>query len=333
MLGLALLVAVGLGSWATLSEGRIQAEGWRTLVVGGVTRGSVYAIIAIGYTLVYGILFMINFAHGEVMMVGAFSTLFVADALDRSGFFSSSPVLSIAILFASSMLISALVALALERVAYRPLRAAPRLVTLITAIGASLFLQYSFLGFFGPSSVAYPELGILQGDVFGGFMTRKQMVVIAGAALLLVAVQVFIRRTRTGRAMRAVGEDRETASLMGIDVDRVVVATFLLSGLLAGAAGILFVFIFNQVRFFMGFVPGIKAFTAAVLGGVGNVLGAAVGGLLLGVIESVGPTLFLSGTGVPSPNQLQPIVAFGVLVVVLIFRPEGILGASKDATR
>jgi branched-chain amino acid transport system permease protein len=120
---------------------------------------------------------------------------------------------------------------------------------------------------------------------------------------------------------------------MGIDVERVVVATFLLSGLLAGAAGILFVFIFNQVRFFMGFVPGIKAFTAAVLGGIGNVLGAAVGGLLLGVIESVGPTLFLSGTDVPSPNQLQPVVAFGVLVVVLIFRPEGILGASDEATR
>jgi branched-chain amino acid transport system permease protein len=330
-LGLALLVAIGLGSWATLSEGRIQAEGWRTLVVGGVTRGSVYAIIAIGYTLVYGILFMINFAHGEVMMAGAFSTLFVAQALNRGGLFDSSPVLSIAILFASSMLISALVALVVERVAYRPLRAAPRLVTLITAIGASLFLQYSFLGLFGPSSVAYPELGILQGDVFGGFMTRKQMVVIVGAALLLVAVQVFIRRTRTGRAIRAVGEDREIASLMGIDVDRVVVATFALSGLLAGAAGILFVFIFNQVRFFMGFVPGIKAFTAAVLGGIGNVLGAAVGGLLLGVIESVGPTLFLSGTGVPSPNQLQPVVAFGVLVIVLIFRPEGILGASEDA--
>ena len=295
-----------------------------------MTRGSVYAIIAVGYTLVYGILFMINFAHGEVMMAGAFSTLFVAQALDGSGLFDSSPVLSIAILFASSMLISTLVALVLERVAYRPLRGAPRLVTLITAIGASLFIQYTFLGLFGASSIAYPEIELLRGDVFAGFMSRKQMIVIVGAAILMIALHLFIGRTKAGRAMRAVGEDRETASLMGIDVDRVVVTTFALSGLLAGAAGLLFVFIFNQVRFFMGVVPGIKAFTAAVLGGIGNIVGAAVGGLLLGVIESVGPILFLSGADVPSPNQLQPVIAFGVLVLVLIFRPGGILGASAD---
>ncbi len=332
-LAIAVVVAIGLGSWSTLSEGRIQAEGWRYLIVGGLARGSVYAIIAVGYTLVYGILFMINFAHGEVMMAGAFSTLFVAQALDESGLFDSSPVLSIAIMFASSMLISTLVAVALERIAYRPLRGAPRLVTLITAIGASLFIQYTFFGLFGASSIAYPEIELLQGGVLAGFMSRKQMIVIVGAAILMIALYLFIGRTKAGRAMRAVGEDRETASLMGIDVDRVVVRTFALSGLLAGAAGLLFVFIFNQVRFFMGVVPGIKAFTAAVLGGIGNVVGAAVGGLLLGVIESVGPILFLSGVDVPSPNQLQPVIAFGVLVLVLIFRPVGILGSSEEASR
>jgi branched-chain amino acid transport system permease protein len=327
-LAVSIVGALVAGSWATLAEGRIHAEGWRTLIVGGVTRGSTYALLAVGYTLVYGILFMINFAHGEVFMAGAFSTLFVAEALDRSGLLSSSPILTMTVLFASSMLISMGVALVLERVAYRPLRGAPRLIPLITSIGASLFLQYTFLGLFGPSSVAYPEIEILAGEVFGGLMTRKQLVVILGALILMVGLQWFIRSTKTGRAMRAVGEDRETAALMGIDVDRVIVRTFAISGLLAGAAGLLFVFVFNQVRFYMGIVPGIKAFTAAVLGGIGNVLGAAIGGLFVGLLESVGPILFLSGSGIPSPNQLQPLVAFGVLVCVLIFKPTGILGSS-----
>ena len=326
-LAVALAVAIGLGAWATLAEGRIQAEGWRTLMIGGVARGSVYAIIAVGYTLVYGILFLINFAHGEVFMAGAFSTLFVAQGLERTGFLNSRPIVSIAILFASSMLISMLVALALERVAYRPLASAPRLILLITAIGSSFFLQYTFLGLFGPSSVAYPDIDLLKGDALGGLMSRKQMIVMVAALILMLGLHLFIQQTKMGRAMRAVGEDREAASLMGIDIDRVVVSTFAISGLLAGAAGILFVFLFNQVRFFMGIAPGIKAFTAAVLGGIGNVLGAAVGGLILGVAESLGPILLLSGVDVPSPNQLQPVVAFGILVLVLIFRPNGILGS------
>jgi branched-chain amino acid transport system permease protein len=181
--------------------------------------------------------------------------------------------------------------------------------------------------------VAYPTIDALVGNVsiFGVLMTKKQLIVILGALILMLGLFYFITRTKTGRAMRAVGEDREIASLMGIDVDRVIVTTFAIGGLLAGAAGILFVFIFNQVNFFMGFVPGIKAFTAAVLGGIGNVLGAAIGGLFLGVIESVGPNLFLLGANVPSPNQLQPVIAFGVLVIVLIFRPGGIFGSSEEA--
>jgi len=333
VLAVVLVLSIGAGSWSTLSEGRIGGEGWRTLIVGGVARGSVYAIIAVGYTLVYGILFMINFAHGEVFMAGAFSTLFVAKALDENGLLDSAPVLSVAILFASSMTISMLVAITLERVAYRPLRGAPRLIPLITAIGASLFLQNTFLGLYGGSSVAYPDIDALAGNVsvFGLLMTKKQLIVILGALFLMVSLFFFITRTKAGRAMRAVGEDREIASLMGIDVDRVIVTTFAIGGMLAGAAGILFVFVFNQVNFFMGFVPGIKAFTAAVLGGIGNVMGAALGGLFLGVIESVGPNLFLLGADVPSPNQLQPVIAFGVLVIVLIFRPGGILGSSEEA--
>jgi branched-chain amino acid transport system permease protein len=326
------LGAMALGSLATLSEGRLDAQDWRSLVVGGVARGSAYAVIAVGYTLVYGVLFMINFAHGEVFMAGAFSTLFVARTLSRTGILNAEPVLSIGILFASSMTISMVVSVILERVAYRPLRNSPRLILLITSIGASLFLQGTFFGFFGPSSVAYPEFDILQGTLFGGFITVKQLLVVVGAVVLMVGLQVFIQRTRTGRAMRAVGEDREIAALMGIDVDRVIVITFAISGALAGAAGILFVFLFNQVRFFMGTLPGIKAFTAAILGGIGSVIGAGLGGLILGVIENVGPVLFLSGSSVPAPNQLQPVITFGILVLVLIFRPGGILAPADQST-
>jgi branched-chain amino acid transport system permease protein len=291
-------------------------------VVNGVARGSVYALIAMGYTLVYGILFMINFAHGEVFMAGAFSTLFVARTLDRVGFLTTHPIPSIAILFASSMLISMVVALVLERVAYRPLRGAPRLIPLITSIGASLFLQGTFFGLFGPSSVAYPEIEILRGDAVGG-LTRKQLIVIVVAAVLMVALHTFIRRTRTGRSMRAVGEDREIAALMGIDVDRVIVTTFAIGGLLAGAAGILFVFLFNQVRFFMGTLPGIKAFTAAVLGGIGNLRGAMAGGLLLGLVEAYGSAAIGS--------EWKDVIAFVVLVAVLMFRPTGIFGERVGA--
>jgi branched-chain amino acid transport system permease protein len=332
-LSILLVVGVVAGSWATLSEGRLTGADWSTLIVGGVTRGSVYAIIAVGYTLVYGILFLINFAHGEVFMAGAFSTLFVARALDATGFLNEQPILGIGALFLSSMLISMVTAIILERVAYRPLRGAPRLILLITAIGASLFLQNTFRGFFGASSTAYPQINVLEGSVsvFGISVGRAQLVVILGAVVLMIGLFLFIDRTKTGRSMRAVGEDKEIAALMGIDVDRVIVTTFAIGGLLAGAAGILFVFVFNQVNYFMGFVPGIKAFTAAVLGGIGNVLGAGLGGLVLGILESVGPRLFLSGAEIPSPDQLQPVVAFGILVLVLIFRPGGILGSPEEA--
>ncbi|MGH2724414.1 MAG: branched-chain amino acid ABC transporter permease [Actinomycetota bacterium] len=333
VLGMAIVVGAVLGTWATLGEGRIAGEAWVRLLVQGITRGSVYAIIAVGYTLVYGVLFMINFAHGEVFMAGAFSTLFVAQALHETGFLNANPIVAILILFTCSMTVSMSVAILLERIAYRPLRGAPRLIPLITAIGASLFLQNAFRGFFGASSTAYPRIDILQGQVsiFGLGIGRKDVVVIVCAVALMIGLYLFVQRTRTGRSMRAVGEDKEIAALMGINVDRIIVTTFAIGGFLAGAAGILYVFVFNQVNYFMGFFPGIKAFTAAVLGGIGNVLGAGLGGIMLGVLENVGPILFLSGANVPSPSQLQPVVAFGVLVLVLIFRPGGILGSSEEA--
>ncbi|HET9259211.1 MAG TPA: branched-chain amino acid ABC transporter permease [Acidimicrobiia bacterium] len=334
LITLALVISYGVivGTVATLQTGRYTTADWVNLFVAGVARGSVYAIIALGYTLVYGILFIINFAHGEVFMAGTFTTFFIASGLSSTGVLNQYPIPSLILLFLCSALVSMLVAVILERVAYRPLRGAPRLVPLITAIGASLFLQYTFRGFYGAQVNAYPNIDILQGTIsLGGYNVQKsQILVTLGALLLWLALFFVIERTKLGRAMRAVGEDREIAALMGINVDRTIISTFAIGGALAGAAGILFVQLFNSVWFFMGFIPGIKAFTAAVLGGIGSITGAALGGLVLGILEAVGPILFLTGLGIPSPNQLQPIISFGILVLVLIFRPGGFLGAPEE---
>ncbi len=330
LLGLRIAVVVGVawGTWATLSQGLLSGDQWRDLVVFGIAQGSIYALIALGYTLVYGVLLMINFAHGDVFMFGAMTAFFVADSLGRSGFLDANPIVGMAAVLFVAMLSSAVVAIVLERLAYRPLRRAPRLVPLITAIGASLFISNSVRGLYGEQIKAYPQLKILIGkfDLFGIPILKTHLVVIISAVLMMVLLYWFVERTRTGRAMRAISEDKDTAALMGINVDRIISVTFAVGGMLAGAAGVLYALVFNQVHWFMGFLPGIKAFTAAVLGGIGNIIGAMLGGLSLGVLESVGPNLLLSGFGVPSPNQLRDVVAFSVLVLVLIFRPYGILG-------
>jgi branched-chain amino acid transport system permease protein len=331
-LGGGLLLLAAWGAVLTLSQGRITPAAWQSFVIAGIALGSVYALIALGYTLVYGILFMINFAHGEVFMWGAFTGWFMATGLSNTGMMEASPVLAFLLVLATAMLVSMLVAVMLERIAYRPLRGAPRLVPLITAIGASLFLQYTARGFYGSGVRAYPSFGLFQGNLNIGpiLIAVDSLVVIVAAVALMFGLYFFINRTRTGRAMRAVSEDKDVAAMMGINVDRIIVTTFAIGGLLAGAAGILYTLLFNQVHFFMGFLPGIKAFTAAVLGGIGNVIGAALGGLLLGILEQVGPNLFLSGYNIPSPNQLQDVIAFTVLVLVLIFRPEGLLGRKES---
>ncbi|MGI8999633.1 MAG: branched-chain amino acid ABC transporter permease [Candidatus Limnocylindria bacterium] len=326
------LGAMILGSILTLAEGRFTVTQWRDLIINGLALGAVYALIALGYTLVYGILFMINFAHGEVFMAGAFTAYFAADALSDAGLIDSNPILALAMIFAVAMLTSMVIAVLLERIAYRRLRNAPRLVPLITAIGASLFLQYAFRGLYGSGVRSYPNVPLLDGtyDIFGIPVRATQAMVILSAIALMIALWFLINRTRTGRAMRAVSEDRETAALMGIDVNATIVRTFAIGGLLAGAAGVLYALIFSQVFFAMGFIPGIKAFTAAVLGGIGNIAGAMIGGFGLGILEQVGPNLFLSGYGVPGANQLRDGIAFAVLVVVLIIRPTGILGRKES---
>ena len=334
--GLALSGIIVTGSVATLSSGKYTLAQWQDLFIFGLAQGSIYALIALGYTLVYGVLRMINFAHSEVFMSGPYTAYFFARWMFNTGFLQAQPVAGLLIVSAISMFTSMAIALTVERIAYRPLRNAPRLVPLITAIGASFFLQYTFRGLYGSGIDRYPELAILKGSisVIGVRVLVTQALVIVAAALFMAGLYAFVMLSKTGKAMRAVSEDKQTAQLMGIDVDRIITTTFALGGALAGAAGVLYALIFGQVQFYMGFVPGIKAFTAAVLGGIGNVPGAMVGGLFLGVFESVGPSLFLDGLGIPAPNQLKDAIAFTMLVFVLIFRPSGILGerlATKKA--
>lgn len=329
VVGAALLLLIVGGSFLTLEQNKYTAVQWFDLAVFGLAQGSVYALIALGYTLVYGILRMINFAHSEIFMSGAFIGYFAATSMQKSGFMQENPLLGILIIFLVAMTTSTTLAILLERIAYRPLRSAPRLVPLITAIGASYFLQYVFRGLFGTQNRAYPEIEIIRGTVpiSGDFQIQKiQIIVVAAAALMMAFLVLFVQYTKTGKAMRAVSEDKGVAALMGIDVDKIIVNTFALGAALAGAAGVLYCFMFRIVTFYMGFIPGIKAFTAAVLGGIGNPAGAMLGGLFLGIFESLGPTLFLDGLGVPAPYQLKDVIAFTMLVMVLIFRPTGILG-------
>ena len=325
---IAVILIVVVGSVLTLVKGTYTRDQWIDLAIFGLSQGGIYALIALGYTMVYGVLRMINFAHGEIFMSGAFAGYFLATALNRQGMLNANPVLALAIVTLFAMAVSAGVALLVERVAYRPLRQAPRLVPLISAIGASFFLQYTVRGLFGPGVYAYPDIESLQGEwiIFGVGILKRQVVIVVAAFIMMLILYMLVMRTRIGKAVRAVSEDREVAELMGISVDRAIVGTFAIGAAMAGAAGVLYAQIFRQVNFFMGFVPGIKAFTAAVLGGIGNIPGAMLGGLFLGLVESVGPSLFLDGLGIVAPYQLKDAIAFTMLVLVLIFRPSGILG-------
>jgi branched-chain amino acid transport system permease protein len=326
---IAAFVVIVIGIYNSVIAARYTSGQWVTLIFAGLAQGSIYALIALGYTLVYGILLMINFAHGDVYMAGAFTAVFIADSFATSGFLANHPVWAILILIVLAATVSMVLNIVVERVAYRPLRGAPRLVPLITAIGASFTIEYTFRGMYGAEFHAYPTVPALEGVVnLGGYeIPVVQIVVLVAAVILMAGLYFFVERTKIGKAMRAVSEDKEVARLMGIDVDKTITITFAVGGALAGAAGI-FNGLFRPqgVFFFMGFIPGIKAFTAAVLGGIGNIPGAMVGGIFLGVIESVGPNLILEGLGIPAVNQLRDAFAFTLLVVVLIFRPQGIFG-------
>jgi len=326
---IAIIVVVVWGTVSTIRSNPYSMRNWMDLILTGLTQGSLYALIALGYTLVYGVLLMINFAHGEFFMSGVFTaTVFVAIPLNEAGLWNQYPIPCLILVTLVAMATSTGVAVLTERVAYRPLRRAPRLVPLITAIGASFFWQYFFRGLYGSGVTAFPTVEMLTGSwsILGIDVGKTDAVVMVASVILLIGLYIFVMRTKIGKAMRAVSEDKDVAALMGVDVDRVIVITFAVGAALAGAAGILYAMLYRQVNFIMGFYPGLKAFTAAVLGGIGSVPGAALGGLALGMFESVAPNLFLEGLGIPGANQLKDVVAFTMLVLILMFRPQGILG-------
>ena len=331
---LILVVVIG-GTIGTLIKGRYTIEQWFDFVMFGLTIGGIYALIALGYTMVYGILRLINFAHGDITMTGAFSAFFLARHLDRTGFLDAYPLLSMLAIAALAMVVCSVIALAVERICYRPFRHVATLAPLICAIGASFFLQHSFRGLYGSTIRSYPDPEWLKGkiDIAGFGIPLVQPMVIGTALAAMLLLYLVVQKTKMGTAMRAVSEDRDAAAMMGIDVNKVIIFTFILGGCMAGIGGVLYAMVYKQVYFFMGFLPGIKAFSAAVLGGIGNIPGAMVGGFFLGIVESVGPALFLDGIGIKAPYQLRDLIAFTMLVMVLIFRPQGILGERLAAKR
>jgi branched-chain amino acid transport system permease protein len=291
--------------------------------VDGFVRGSIYAVIALGYTLVYGVLQLINFAHSEVFMLGAFGGMLTARGLLPDG--SPSVVQSVGIMAAGLIcgaLAGAAAAFTLERTAYRPLRrrGAPRLAFLISAIGASLFASNLAGKEFGRQNVSLPPVFDYNHEVFSLFgapVRALDLVIVAVGLAMLVFLDQLVEKTRLGRSIRAVAQDAETAGLMGVNVERVIVLTFVIGGLLAGAGGFLYAAKFTA-SYNMGFIPGVKAFAAAVLGGIGNVRGAVLGGLLLGLVESYSVAVI--------DSSYLDVVAFLVLVLVLLLRPSGLLG-------
>ncbi|WP_235022577.1 branched-chain amino acid ABC transporter permease [Amycolatopsis alkalitolerans] len=321
-------------SWIQFDVHGLADQFWNN-TVDGLAQGGIYALIALGYTLVYGVLKLINFAHSEVFIVGTFAAWITFWLLGfRPGADPELPTIQVigflAVAGLAAMAVSGAVAVALERVAYRPLRNrnAPRLVFLITAIGASFAIQQTLKLIFGLNQ--QPQIRLLQPAplfrIFGAVVTNRDIILFVAAVLLWFVADYFVNKTRLGRGIRAVAQDPDTATLMGVNKERVIIVTFLVGGLLAGAAALFYMMKIPQGAIYNGgFLLGIKAFTAAVLGGIGNLRGALLGGFVLGLVENYGQSLF--------GGEWKDIVAFVVLVIVLMFRPTGILGESLGKAR
>jgi branched-chain amino acid transport system permease protein len=294
-------------------------------LVNGLTLGSVYALIALGYSMVYGILKLLNFAHGEVYMIGAFIGYGVLTVSGGPADPMFPIAMLIAFMFLAAMIGSGLLGVVIERFAYRPLRNAPRIAPLISALGVSFFLQNTALLLFSADFRSYGTFQLEDGALFvkgihwGPLnISLIRIIVIVTTAVLMVGLALFVSRTRVGKAMRATAYDREAAAMMGIDVDRVIVVTFFIGSALAGAAGVMVGLVFQRVYHFMGFVAGLKGFTAAVVGGIGSIPGAMLGGLVIGLAES-----FSQGY---ISTRFYHLIVFAILIAVLIVRPTGLLG-------
>jgi len=289
-------------------------------LVNGLSLGAIYALIALGYTMVFGILQLINFAHGDVYMLGAFIGMYTSRAFNLAEHPSLGALLLILL---TSMVGCAIVGYLIERIAYRPLRKSPRINLLITAVGVSLFLQYSGQLVFGADPKFFPQVFAIEGDwSIGELKINPLQVLVFGISIVLMTIlQTIIFKTRVGRAMRATSFSHDTAALMGIPTDRVISFTFMLGSALAGAGGVLVGLIYPKIEPLMGSMPGLKAFVAAVLGGIGNVTGAVVGAVILGLSES-----FLVGYGYPT---FRDALAFALLILILLFKPTGLFGTKR----
>ena len=291
------------------------------LFLGGITRGSIYALIALGYTMVYGILELINFAHGEIYMIGAFTALIAASILTMQGLTGISVLLLamvIAVLYASAY------GFTVEKIAYKPLRQAPRLSPLISAIGMSIFLQNYVMLAQTSDFLPFPDLlmDVELPEAIAEWIAPSEFMIIVTAAVLMICLTLVLKFTKMGKAMRAVAQDREMAMLLGINVNRIISQTFIIGSALAAIGGVLIGSHVGRINFYIGFAAGIKAFTAAVLGGIGSIPGAMLGGLVLGLTESF-------ATGYVS-SDYENVFAFALLVLILIFKPEGLLGRSSQ---
>ena len=289
-------------------------------LVNGLTIGMIYALIALGYTIVYGILQLINFAHGEVFMVGAYLGLLAILGLQKLPLGPAGPFFLLPPVFLFAMAGTSLLGITIERFAYRPLRQAPRLAPLITAIGVSFVLQNAVMLIFGPSDKSFPELLPVKKIILGPItVTNLQVLIAAVSTLLMVLLHFFIQKTKMGKAMRALADDPVAAGLVGININQAVAVAFLMSSALAGAGGLMFGLYYNTINFHDGYLAGLKAFTAAVLGGIGNIPGAMAGGVLTGILEGLGAG-YLS-------SEWKNVFAFFILILILLFRPRGILGS------
>ena len=293
-------------------------------LINGLTLGSIYALVALGYTMVYGILGLINFAHGEVVMIGALVALAVVKPLLAAGL--PAPLVAL-IGLAVAVLVCMALGATIERIAYRPLRNAPRLAPLITAIGVSIVLQQLAMLIWGRNYHPVPSLlPAAPHEIFGAQITELQLTIMAVAALTMAGLMLLVNRTKMGRAMRATAESPAIAALMGVDANRIIMLTFVIGSGLGALAGVMVSANYGIAHYHMGFLLGLKAFTAAVLGGIGNLGGAMLGGLLLGVIEALGAGYIGDLTGGVLGSNYQDVFAFFVLIVVLIFRPSGLMG-------
>lgn len=295
-------------------------------IINGLILGSMYALIALGYTMVYGVLNLINFAHGDVLMIGAMVGLTILSLLNAV--FPDLPgMVQLLIAIAGAIPICMLVSVIIERVAYRRLRNAPRLAPLTTAIGVSILLQTLAMMIWGRSPISFPQVLSSEPIAIGGaVISPTQITLLVMAALAMVGLAFLVEKTKLGRAMRATAENPRIAGLMGVDTNKVVVATFAIGAALAAIAGVMWGANYSSAQFAMGFVPGLKAFSAAVLGGIGNIYGAMVGGILLGLIESFGAGYIGDLTDGMLGSNYQDIFAFIVLIIVLTVRPSGIMG-------